>query len=164
MGHPVQYRYLRVRGRVGLVWCDAALSFFNHGYCLDQIFCQNNRCDWDYVRMFVSAYVKNNDDNNSDFFVLPFWSSRSSRRQTPVCSCCRPRTRWRSWRGRWPGRCPSWHKHHSAHAVSRYHGTHATSCVAPLLVRLPLLIPEQRLADGRELVNVDGTVPVLKHI
>ena len=33
-----------------------------------------------------------------------------------------------------------------------------------LLVRLPLLIPEQRLADGRELVNVDGTVPVLKHI
>ena len=53
---------------------------------------------------------------------------------------------------------------HTQYPVSRYHGTHATSCVAPLLVRLPLLIPEQRLADGRELVNVDGTVPVLKHI
>ena len=53
---------------------------------------------------------------------------------------------------------------HTQYPESRYHGTHATSCVAPLLVRLPLLIPEQRLADGRELVNVDGAVPALKHI
>ena len=35
------------------------------------------------------------------------WSTHSSSRQTPACSCCRHPTRWRSWRDRWSSGRPS---------------------------------------------------------
>ena len=46
--------------------------------------------------------------NRSKVKLEPSLSSRSSSRQTPVCSCSRLRTRWRSWTSRWSAACPSW--------------------------------------------------------